>query len=194
MIEFSETLQNILMQPALEYFYLVRIYDINDNTIYCITTYFNEITFQDNVYEANAALVSIDPPQLSSTVDREQYKINIADPLFTTGEFADNGLVGKRVAVHIGFINPENNQPLLNDNEVLTSYVGRIDANAYKLETDEIGESILQITCSSPMSDLDLKKNLYLSKDAVKRRNPEDTCCDQIYEGSNKSVLKWGKE
>jgi hypothetical protein len=49
------------------------------------------------------------------------------------------------------------------------------------------------IECSSPMADLDLKRTLITSKDAMRGLSPTDSSFDQVYEGSKGIDLLWGK-
>jgi hypothetical protein len=144
-------------------------------------------------------LVSADPPQQSTTVDREQYKVSLADPEFLLGDIAEANLVGKRLFVHLAIIDPTTGLPLLGqDNEGVADafniYTGSIDGGAYDIDTRELGESLFQVTGVSPILSLEMKSGIYLSKDAVRQRNPNDSCCDSLYDGSAAVVLKWGKK
>jgi hypothetical protein len=40
---------------------------------------------------------------------------------------------------------------------------------------------------------LEMKSGILLTKDSVRKRNPKDSCCDTLYDGSATLVLKWGK-
>lgn len=190
MIQFSEKVKQILSQPTIEAFYLVDV----DSGLYRTTSFFRDITLSNGVTFSNdGRLLSVDPPQLSSTVDREIYKISIADPDFNSGDSADRGLIGKLVEVRIGFVNQATNLPETNIVDTVLVYRGKIDGTSYIVNTNTIGEAVLNVTCSSPMADLDLRKPIYTTKDAARSREPSDTSCDQIYEGSGQLTLKWGK-
>ena len=92
-----------------------------------------------------------------------------------------------------GFVNPTTKLPELNLNDTILIYSGTIDGTGYSINTAEIGNSILNVTCSSPMGDLDFRRPIYTTKDSMRSRDPSDTSCDQIYEGSGQLQLKWGK-
>jgi hypothetical protein len=186
------------VQAALEQgsdtIYLVRVTARDGTVIFTSTTYHSDLTLTNGyAYEANGLLVSADPPQLSTTVDREQYRVTVADPEFLEGVHAENGLTGKILDVRLGFINPVTGLPFLEPVDTFMVYRGRVDGSAYKINTEEFGESLLQITGISPILSLEMKKGIYLSRDAVRQRNANDSSCDQLYEGSSSVVLKWGR-
>jgi hypothetical protein len=153
----------------------------------------NGIALADYNYFSDATLVTIDPPQMSTNVDREQYKITLADPMLEKMTSVRNNLVGKVLEGRLGFVNHYTGTPYLEIADCPIVYKGRIDGASYLIKTNEFGESILQITGSSPMRNLDMKKSLFISRDFVRQRDATDSSCDQIYEGSGAITLKWGK-
>jgi hypothetical protein len=190
MIEFSSTVVQILSNPTIEAFYLVDV----DSGLYRTTSFFRDVTLSNGVtYASDGKLISVDPPQLSSTVDREIYKIALADPNFTLGSASEIGLIGKLVEVRIGFVNQATNLPETNILNTIIVYKGAIDGTSFNVNTASIGEVTLNITCSSPMADLDLRRPIYTTKDSIRSKDPSDTSFDQIYEGSGQLQLKWGK-
>lgn len=194
MRQLSANVVAALTGADLETFYTIRIADKNDTVVFTSTTHHSNVTLSNgHLFEANGLIVSVDPPQLSTTVDREQYKVGIADPAFLQGSMAENGLIGKKLEVRIGFIDPTTGLPYTNVNDTFLVYKGRIDGTAYKVSTQEYGESVLMITGTSPILSLDMKKGIFLSRDAVRQRNVNDSSCDQLYEGSGSVVLKWGR-
>lgn len=179
---------------TIEIIYLVRIKNSAAGIIYADTTHYATVILSDgSVYPANGTLVSADPPQQSTTVDREQYKITIADPEFLLGGIAEANLVGKRMESRIAFINPATGNPFTDVADTFLIYAGSVDSGAYKVTLEEFGESLFQITGVSPILSLEMRRGIYLSRDAVRQRNPADSCCDKLYEGSGKVTLKWGK-
>jgi hypothetical protein len=190
MIEFSSTVVQMLSNPTIEGFYLVDL----QSGLYRTTSYIRDITLSNGVtYLSDGKLISVDPPQLSSVVDREIYRISIADPDFTSGASAESGLIGKTIEVRLGFINQSTKLPELNIADTVLIYKGTVEGTGYSIDTATVGSSVLNVTCSSPMSDLDYRRPLYTTKDAMRSRDPTDTSCDQIYEGSGQLQLKWGK-
>jgi hypothetical protein len=188
MIQFNQVIQNIISQPTVELFYLVNI----DG--YKVTNYFRNITLSNGeVYEANGRLLQVDPPQLSSTVDRELYKITFADPDFYFGQEAPVSVVGKPVTVRVGFINPTTKFPVTEIENTVIIYKGAVDGTSYSVDTENTGESIWLVTCASPMNDLEMVRAMYTSKDSVRLVSPGDNSFDQIYEGGGEVELKWGR-
>ena len=188
MIALSPRLISMLSQPAIEPFYLVQI---GDSTR--LTSYLSELALSDGRVFLPGDLVSLDPPRLSSSVDRESYKITIADPRMEYGAMFESGMVGTLIAVNVGFIDQGTKQPELNINNVFTIYKGHIDSVAYQISLDEVGSSVAVITCASPMSNLDMAKPFYTSRDFIRQINADDSSFDQIYEGAGPVQLKWGK-
>lgn len=188
MIQFNSTIQSIISQPTVELFYLVTIGS------YKTTNYFRAITLSNGeVFPADGRLMQVDPPQLSSTVDRELYKISFADPDFYFGTEFPTNLVGTEVSVRVGFVDQSTKQPLTQISNTVIIYKGAVDGTSYSIETENSGESVWLVTCASPMNDLEMVRAMYTSKDAIKLSFPGDTSFDQIYEGSGDVELKWGK-
>jgi hypothetical protein len=179
---------------GVEMFYLVRITAKTGAVILTSTTHYDDITLSNgHIFEANGLIVSADPPQLSTTVDREQYRVTLSDPEFLQGTMAEIGLVGKVLEVRLGFIDPATGLPFTNVLDTFIMYRGRLEGSSYKVDTNEFGEALLQMTGVSPILSLDMRRGLTLSKDAARQRNAQDTCCDQILEGASSVVLKWGR-
>jgi hypothetical protein len=194
MIEFSANIQTVLATFPIESFYMLRISNKNGTAIYSSTDYFMNISLSNGyTYTADALLLSVDAPQLTSAVDREQYKIVLSDPSFSQATVIEDNIVGKYLETRIGFINQTTGLPYLTASDTLIVYKGRIESAGYIIDSGEIGESKLQITGSSPISNLDQKNGIYLSKEMIRNVNGNDSCCDQLYEGSGTLALKWGK-
>jgi hypothetical protein len=179
---------------TVEMFHMVRITNRAGTVIYADTTHHAPVTLSNGaVHPATGSLVSVDPPQQSTTVDREQYQITIADPEFLLGALAEANLVGKRLESRVGFINPETGTPFTNVNDTFLTYKGAVNSGAYKITLEEFGEALFQVTGVSPILSLETRRGMYLSRDAVRQRNSADSCCDKIFEGSGPATLKWGK-
>lgn len=191
MISFNQTVSNLLSQPTVEAFYLVSI---EMPTTYRSTTFMRNIVMDDgNIYVSDGKLVNVDPPKLSATVDKSQYKISFADPDMYFGAYLTTGLVGKKVTVRVGFVDTSTGLPLPQIANTVLIYKGRIDSGAYSISTETLGSSVFVINCSSPMGDLDLVKRLDTTKDALRAVDPSDTSFEQIYEGVGQIELRWGK-
>lgn len=188
MITFSTAIQNILAQPVVEEFHLVRIGN------YRTTSYFYNITLSNgDVYLADGKLVGVDTPRLSSTVDRELYKVTLADNDYSLSTVVEGSFVGLPFEVRIGFVDQTTKQPLTTITDTLLAYKGIIDSGGYSINPADVGDVILQVTGASPMADLDATRTFYGSKDFIRSLAPNDSSFDQVYEGSGPVSLKWGK-
>jgi hypothetical protein len=202
-MSFSSTVQGYLSGGTIEAFYLLRILNSNGSKIYSSNSCFCDITLtssgvslgSDYLYSSNSSLKSVDLPQLSTSVDREQYKISIiTNPTNPQMDLSTTNLIGKTLETRIGFINTSTGIPDMAIENTIIVYRGRIESAGYTYESSDIGESTLQLSGSSPIVNLDQKNGLYLSRDSIKHLNANDTCCDQIYESSSAITLKWGKK
>lgn len=188
MIKFSSTVINLLQNPSVEAFYCVTI-----NT-YKTTSFYSNVTLSNNeTFLSDGKLISVDPPKISATVDREIFKVTLADPDYTLGAQFQTGLVGNNFEIRILLVDPSTNQPYLNITDTILAYKGIVDNIGYSIQTSNTGETIIGISGASPMNDLDLTRNFYTSREYIKTKYPDDTCFDQIYEGSGPVNLKWGK-
>ena len=195
MIKFTAATIAALQSPSIDFCYTVKIVELDGTLVKAITSNSYDLVLSDaaTVYVADGTLVSVQPPKSSTVVDRAMYELVIADPLFMEGTKADNGYISNFVEVRMILLGGTPKMPLTNIEDTYLMYAGRVDGTAYRVNTNTIGEAVLKIKCSSPMANLDHKKGLYLSRDATRNRNPNDTCCDDIYFGSRTVQLKWGK-
>lgn len=188
MIQFSTTIANILQNPTIDAFYCVTIGS------YKTTSFHSNITLSNGeVFESDGKLLSVDPPKISAVVDREIFKVTLSDSDFSLGAQFQSGIVGTNFEVRVLLLNPNTNLPYTNITDTIIAYKGKIDNIGYSFETGNIGNSILGISGSSPMNDLDSIKNFYTSREYIRTKYPDDSCFDQIYEGSGPVNIKWGK-
>jgi hypothetical protein len=208
MIPFSENIKRALNSDAIEYFSMVRIERATHETetkpinIYASTSHYNDIQLIDGadtnnpkyLFIADGTLLAADPPQNSSIVDREQYKIVFSDPEFTRIADLENSLVGRKIECRLGFIDPLDSKPMVNINDTIVTYRGRIDSANRTIKAGGLGESLISITGSSPMCNLDMKKPFFITREKVREMDAKDTSCDQVYEGSTNIIVKWGRK
>lgn len=161
---------------------------------YRSTSFYSNVTLSNGeVFVSDGAIISVSPPQLTSSVDRELFRVALADPNLLLGNLiGSTGLATKLLEVRFCFLDV-NSQPLTDLQDTLLAYKGVVDSTGYTYSTENIGEIVLNISGSSPMADLDTTRNFYTSKEFVKTININDTTYDQIYEGSGVVRLKWGK-
>lgn len=194
MLLFSTKVRQIIADGKGRVFFFLHITNGDGSLFRASTTHHSPFTMANGItYLADDYIIGVDAPQLTTTVDREQYKITLADPDFSNAAAAESGLIGKKLEARLGFIDPDTGLPLSAMEDSFVVYKGRIDGMGATINTEEIGESTFVMSCASPMVSLDMKKGVYLSRDFVRSRNAADASCDKIYNGSGALVLKWGK-
>lgn len=186
MIQFSARLQELLQQPVIETFNCVKLGN------YKFTTYHSDLTLADGVYIKTDIISSIDNPKLTSTVNRDLYKIKLCDSSFTLLGFYEGGAVGKDFVVYTGFIDYSTKVP--DTNNLILVYKGVIESFDYKVSTSEQGEVLSEVQGSNPMADLDSSNPFYTSKDFIRQISAYDVAFDQVYQGAGSVSIKWGKK
>jgi len=185
MRQFSTPVQTVINSDNLKFLFLMKL---EFNNTYYFTSYHRNIVFGGNTYIADGGLYEFDSPKFSAVVDRESYKVIVAD-LFDTmsAEFKAN-VIGKPIEVFIALLDA-NGYPLLNDADVLRIYKGFVDSPSLDISF-ESKLAILEGT--SPMSDLDMVNTVITSKDGMDQLSDTDTSFDEIYE-NGEITIKWGK-
>ena len=195
MITFSATIANLIASGQAEACFALVIRESNGSVFRASTTHFANFALEDGVnYIADDFLVRADPPQQSSNVDREAYKVTVADPTFLVTAKAENGLVGKKIELRICFLNPANGTIYPELANTLCVYKGKIEGLEGEIVTEDIGSQEFVISCASPNMSLEQSRGIYCSRDLIRSRNPQDGSCDKIYTGSTSSVSKWGRK
>jgi len=189
----SANVQLALMTKPTDYFHCIRVVDAAGSTWKALTTLYHEVTI-DGILYTPGAIVQVDNPKMNTTVDREQFKFTLSDPSFYDAATMETNLTGYSAQVRLCFLDATTKLPLTAIEDTVLIYKGSVDNVSYSIRTEEMGEVLANIVCASPMSDLDLKKGLYLSRESTRNRNPEDSSCDTIYGGSGILQLKWGKK
>lgn len=202
MRKISTVIANVIDQPNVMPFFLVSIGDMN---LYLTTLQYDVVMSDGQTYLSDGGLVSVDPPRLSSVVDRESYKITIADPDFEFRTFLDNGAVGSELSVRVGFLNAltetligsdgvevTHYHPFKDLRDTIYAYKGAIDSHSYNIDFSN-NEVMLTLEGSSPLANLDQVRAFYTSKDQMNQVNKNDTSMNEVYKGSGELTLKWGK-
>jgi len=194
MLLFSPRVRQLIADGRARVFYTLHLLNADGTVFRASTTHFSSVKLGNDItYVADDFIVSVDPPKISSNVDREQYRVTLADPDFQSAADAENGLVGKKMEARLGFLDPDTGLPLTDLADTFVVYKGRVDGMTSTISTDEVGESLFDMTGASPMVSLDMSKGIFLSRDSIRARDKEDACCDKIYNGSSSLVLKWGR-
>lgn len=202
MRELGTVVSALMAMSGVKYFFLVSIRGTDHST-----SLSHDITMSNNVtYLADNGLIGVEPPRLSTTVDREAYKISFSDPNFTMKSYFEDGAVGDTVEVRLGFVNPTQNpitgsdavdvlpqMPFLDLRDTIITYRGTIDNHGYGIDFAENAVTAT-IEGSSPMSDLDLVRTFQTSKECLQQFAPTDTAFDQVFVGSQEIIIKWGKQ
>lgn len=188
MIAHSPVVAAVLSQPNPEAFYLVTIGS------YRTTSHFSDVTLSDgSTFVSDGRLLTIDPPRISTSVDRELFKLALSDDDDGLTSLLESNPVGAPFEVRIGFINTSTGQPYTNINDTVVSYGGIVDSVGQSIQTGELGDKQLIVNGASPMADLDAVRTFTGSRDYIRGIAPDDSSFDQVYEGSGQVNLKWGK-
>lgn len=194
MILFSATIANLINSGQAEVCFALVIRNGDDSIFLTSTTHFEGFTLDNGVsYVADDFIVRADPPQQSSNVDREAYKLTVTDPTFFLSAVGENGMVGKKIELSLCFLNPATGKIYTGVADRLCIYKGRIEGLEGEINTESIGSQEFVISCASPNISLEQSRGVYTSRDVMRGRNPADGCCDKIYTGSSPAVSKWGK-
>jgi len=185
MRNFSSAVQTVLNSDNIKFAFLIKLEFINT---YYFTSYNSNIVFDGDTYRADGGLFEFDTPKFSSTLDREAYKVVIADSLDEMATEFKANVVGKPVSVKVALLD-SNRELLLGVNDVLSVYNGFVDAPQI---TNDFEQKLAVIDCTSPMSDLDTINAFYTSRDGMDQQSLTDTSFDEIFR--NKEITsKWGK-
>jgi hypothetical protein len=186
MRQFSTNVDDVINSNNIRFFYLIDLYFTED---YHFTSYSSDITYDGNTYTSDGGLFEIDNPKLSSIIDREAYRVVIADFNDQFLEEMRNNIVGKSILVRLGFIDLQTDTPMLNPNDILNVYKGYVDTPEIINTWDS---KLASIEGTSPMADLDMINSFLSSRDSMHQRNANDSSFDEIYDSSELD-LKWGK-
>lgn len=192
----SDSIKKIFATNNLMAYYLV---DIESTVPKKHTTLFRDVVTPFGTYYCDNNLIGVDSPRLDANIDKETYKILYTDPSFSMRAEAEKGMTGIPVKVRIGFLNSSSEtingvmpgEPFVGTGDFLTSYDGVIDFPSIVIQDESVN---LIIECASPMASLGLIKSHYTSQDYLKHLDAADTSFDQVYDGSHKIDLLWGKK
>jgi hypothetical protein len=200
----SAAINEILGLENLVYFYIVEIgpyvdLDSNPNQYKRYSSLHGDVTIDSKTYTGGSKLITVDPPRLSSSVDREAYKISIADPDYEFRGLFERGFSQIKVTISIGFFNTSSHtigstlvgSPFLDIADTIIVYKGYIDNHVYAIDLN--GGTVVSIECTSPMGSLNMSRPRLTTNDSMKQLNITDTSFSQVYQGSKGIGLLWGK-
>jgi len=182
---FSSAIQTLINNETIKFFFLI---ELNFAQTYYVTSHSSDIVYDGQTYIADGGLFEVDSPRFSSTVDRESYRVVLADATNQMLSEFKNNVVGKDITVKVGFLD-SNGLPLTSTADVIHIYKGFVDSPSI---SNDFEEKLAVIEGTSPMSDLDSVNVFYTSKDGMDQKDTADTSFDQIY-GDREITIKWGK-
>lgn len=200
----SAAINTILALENIVYFYFIEIgpytdTDNNENQYQRYVTHNYNLTIDSKLYIADNKIVSVDPPRLSSSVDKESYKIVLTDPDFQFRGLFERGFSQVKVKISIGFYNTSSGtlggaavgEPLTNIADTITVYQGTVDNQVYAINPN--GGIIVTLECTSPMGALAMSKPFLTTDDSMHQVSSTDTSFSQVFKGSKGIGLLWGK-
>jgi hypothetical protein len=143
-----------------------------------------DIVVGGNTYIADGGLTELEPPQLTSILDREVYRIKLVDFNNIYKAHFDNSALGTPATVRLGITG--------NTTEFDVVYKGRIDGVSIQTNPKE-GTKDAIIECSSPFAALDRTNSRMTDKNHQRNINPNDSSMDYVYSAAKEVELKWGK-
>jgi len=162
--------------------------ELQFNSTYRFTSYHSDLTYDGNTYLADGGMFEFDPPSFSSTVDRESYRIVIADQADAmAAEFRLN-VIGKPISVKVALLGTDD-RPMLGTADVLSIYNGFVDSPSL---SNDFEQKLAIIEGTSPMADLDLVRSFITSKAGMDQYSSVDTSFDEIFDNKFTTV-RWGK-
>jgi len=176
----------------VDVFYLVRL-----GNNYYSTTWYSNLKFNNKSYAADGLLIGVQPPQTDSSLDKNRFKLTIADDRNILNSEIES-LIGAPAHVYLGATSP-NGQPInlsdgnLDPAELLCLYKGTIDGISIQYDTNEFGSQTITAELTNPFHNLDRKRTFYTTRKELRAIAPNDTSFDQIYTGSSHMMLRWGK-
>ena len=164
--------------------YLTLKMEFASGTIYSTNLPY-DVTIGGDVYSSDGGLSELSPPQLSSTLDRETYRIRLIDHNNFYKQLFETGVVGTPVTVQLGI---EGNYT---DLDVL--YKGVIDATFLETDPSE-GLKSAVIECSSPFGSLERTNDRRTDRRTQRVIDPNDSCFDKIHNQVQSTEIRWGKK
>lgn len=187
MITLSPLIAQLLQQPAVSTFFLMKT-----STGLRKTTYPNDVVFQGENYESDGSVISIELPKMTSVVDKQKFRITLADNSLNFAAAAEQALVGQTVSVWMSVLDSAG-LPVLTPADVILIYKGAVDAPSHQMNLEASGSMLFNLDCASPMADLDRTRTYFASQDYIDKTAPGDTSYEQIFQGSGPVSLRWGK-
>lgn len=184
----STRVKEILSNGNVTLFLLTSFYSGTNS--YNFTSLPYELIVNGELYLPDRNTVSIAPPKLGASLDREEFsmKLGALDKDFMDG--LETSYLVTRLRVVLGVIDPDTGKPLVGDDDLLVLHDGVLDTIETSLEAGEVS---IGITSASPMADFDTVKTYITEPRYQKDIMPEDTCYDFVAGRDREITMKWGK-
>ena len=167
---------------------VIFLMELEFNSTYRFTSYHSDLIFDGQTYLSDGGMFEFDSPKFSSVVDRESYRIVVADQAGAMAAEFNLNVIGKPITVKVALLD-SNGQPMLNPADVLSIYNGFVDAPSIN---NDFEQKLAVIEGTSPMSDLDMVRSFITSKAGMDQHSSSDTSFDEIYD-NKQTTVKWGK-
>lgn len=159
-----------------------------------LTSLPHNVTVAGELYLSDGGLTDYSPPQLTTVLDREVYRITLLDHSDEFRALFDAGAIGIPITVRLGIdaaTDPFDGTGL----DIV--YRGRIDGA--QINADFQGEQkAIVIEGSSPFADLDLVNDRQTSREEQRNiataAGLTDTSMDEVYSASKEVTIGWGKK
>lgn len=181
----SSAVQTVLNSSHVRVVFLMKL---EFSSTYLFTSYHSDIVYDGETYLADGGMFEFDSPKFSSVVDREAYRIVIADQSAQMAAEFKLNVIGKPMSVKVAILNSDG-EPLIGTDDVLSVYDGFVDSPSI---SNDFEQKLAIIEGTSPMSDLDMVRSFITSKAGMDQKSSSDTSFDEIYD-SNQTTVKWGK-
>jgi hypothetical protein len=186
MRQFSTNATAALAEDYVDFFILIKL---EFGTTHYYTSLPYDLTYDGQTWSSDGGLFEYDPPSTSSVIDREAYRIAVADVSGTMQAEIASNVIGAPMSVFGGFLDASG-APLLGSDDVFLIYKGTVDAPTI---TNDFEQRLAVFEGTSPMSDLDMVRTLITSKDGMDQYSATDTSFDEVFEDAEIN-LKWGKK
>jgi len=191
----SPRVRKLLMDPLTRSIVLVKLGPFFDDSYKRETTDFTDITFNGELYSSQGTLVSLDTPTITSGVEKGAYNLQFIDNEYWFRNKFVHGVIGTRAEIRSVFIDVagyySKDQPLLNPDDTMLIHKGTISSYSYSVAKDSVPMASIEL--ASPMGSLSLVRPVLASQGWMRQKYPDDNSFDNVFEGSQKITLNWGR-
>jgi hypothetical protein len=142
---------------------------------------------------SDSSLLGLDPPVLTSNIDRQQFKITFSDIDFSMAEQFSSNYMGRGAYVRMASLSSSKEAPTSLSQTMLV-YEGIVEHFSVDIDPGMSGSSKLTLSCSNPMADLDARRPYKTTADHMSKRYPGDTSFDNVHQVSRQISLRWGRK